>query len=175
MPKKERIGHLKADVAEMDRDNPDYRQEHAGDKTNPKKTRVYVNRNESPITKYLTHGYITETQAMAGDTVRLYHEIAGAKGAGGFDYTKEVVDCSGGKPGFHDAVLDANATLAEYSLLMTGEQYSLIINVCGDRRFIKELAPTKWHRKKAMKQLGIGLTAIAEHEGFEAKGYKERL
>ncbi len=157
----------KVEVFTMEVDNPDW--SHDRDKVPgfPKHVRAAVNMRESPIVWMLAHDQVSTTQAKAASRFRELYEAAGSADLKAMDTTKEPVDGGGFPDILTDRKMQAAKDLKDVHALLGIEGYRLIVNVCGECNWIRDLGHTQWKRLRLADKLRECLNALAIHWGYQ--------
>lgn len=160
------VGHLKASIRYMERDNPMWSKEHDGAVGNPKKVTVAVNIHESAIGTMAARGLLDEAQVKAGDRLRYLMERAGGAGARAIDYAREPVDGGNGKDPIPDMVIDAAKQLAQVSPLVGRKAYAILQAVIRQGCELKDIARTQREKTTTADYIKDALDILAEHWGY---------
>lgn len=170
--KRRAVDHGHLEIRWVTIENPDFADQHDERLGNPRYITAPVNMRESPVTWMLAHGKLDAAQAEAGARFRRLHELSGGADLSGMDTTKEPVD--GG--GFPDVLTDrksrAAKELAQARVVLGFAGYDLVMQVCGQCLWIKDIEPTKHRQIVAANRLRLCLTALAEFWGLQSRPYR---
>ena len=149
-------------------DNPLYQAAHDGKSANPRKIQAAYNYRESYVGFLFGKGTISEADKRAGDRVRQAFETMGGAGAQAIDYSRTKVD--GGKIADPISVrqLEAGATLREVHQRLGPEGHDLVIKLCGECRWPKDLSPSGERQRYYSMRLRECLETLAIHWGFRS-------
>lgn len=160
------VGHRKAEVLYLERDNPMWSREHDGASGNPRTVIVAVNIHESAIGTMAARGLLDQAQLKAGDRLRYLLEKAGAGGARAIDYAREPVDGGNGKDPIPDMVIDAAKQLAQIQPLLGLRAYAILRTVISQGCELKDIAATHRERTTTADYIKDALDILAVHWGF---------
>lgn len=157
----------------MEVDNPNYQPVHDGASANPRKIMAAYNFKESYVGFLFGKGHISEAEKRAGDRVRQAFEAMGGAGAQAIDYSRTKVD--GGKIADPISVrqLEAGATLREVHQRLGPEGHDLVIKLCGECRWPKDLTNEKYRQTYLSHRLRECLETLAVHWGFRSAKMKQ--
>ncbi len=168
----EGFGHLHADVAVVEIDNPHYSAVHAGSPGNPKTVAAAMNVRESPITLMYAKRLIEAHHMEAANKFRRLWEMLGGAGAGSFDYSREPVDGGGVREPITDRQVHAGLTLKVCQSVIGLKAFQIVERVCGEGRTIAEISPSQREKTTNMDYLRDALEALAGHWGYQTKRRK---
>lgn len=163
------IGHMQAKPALHEVDNPLHNPAHDGETWNPKKIMSVVNMKESALVTLKTRKLIDDAQVKAGERFCAIWEALGGAGAGSFDYSREPVDGGGPRSALSDRQIQAGIDLADCRRVL-GIGYDIMVKVAGEGRAVTELTQSKNLQRAYIEMLKQGLTALAQHFGYENHG-----
>lgn len=105
------------------------------------KARAVKSLRDAPLDRMYVRKQIDDGQYAAGDYMRAMFELFGADGVRAMDFSKPVVDSSGGGAiGVTDAQLRAAKRLRVAREYLGVSKFKLLIAVVAQRKFIEELA-----------------------------------
>jgi hypothetical protein len=150
-------------------DNPNFQRVHAGTSANPRKIMAAYNPRESYVSWLFAKSLISEAERRAGDKVRKSFEAMGGAGAQAIDYSRTKVD--GGKPQEQIAVyqLEAGKVLQDCCQALGPQGHDLVIKLCGEGRWPKDLANDKKRQDFISLRLRECLGSLASHWGFQTR------
>lgn len=166
--------HQEPDIAIVEKENPLWSRDHAGDKTNVRYLHLPVNMRESAITMLAAKGVIDEAQCAAADRFRKAWEALGGAGAKAMDYSKEPVDGGGPVEPITVKQLSAGQDLKAAQAALEREHgryaYKLVGYVCGEGHSIHTLTETRRQRDTMTDNLRSYLDVLAGLWGYAQKG-----
>lgn len=168
------IGHAKADIRIVEIDNPHFSRTHIGSPGNPKTISAAINLRESPIAMMAAKGHLEPHQVEAAIKFRKLWETMGGKGAGSFDYARDIVDGGGAQESVNDHHLDAGFQLKACSLVIGRRAYGIVEKVAGEGRTIAELGSSHRERTTLADYLRNALEDLSEHWGYRNRRVKAR-
>ena len=150
-------------------ENPNFQRVHAGTSANPRKIMAAYNPRESYVGWLFGKNLISEAEKRAGDKVRQAFEAMGGAGAQAIDYSRTKVD--GGKMQEPIAVyqLEAGRVLQDCCAALGPQGHDLVIKLCGECRWPKDLSPDAHRQKFISMRLRECLGSLASHWGFQTK------
>lgn len=167
------IGHSQAKPVLAEVENPMYNRAHDGETWNPKKITSVVNLKESALVTLEQRGLIDAAQVKAGERFRMIWEALGGSGAGAFDYSREPVDGGGPRSALSDRQVQAGIELADCRPIL-GIGYDIMVKVAGEGMAVTEITHSKNLQRAYVEMLKQGLTALAQHFGYENHGKLRR-
>lgn len=162
------------DIALVEKENPLWSRDHAGDKTNVRFVSLAVNMRESAITALAAKGVIDEAQCAAADRFRRAWEAMGGAGARAIDYSREPVDGGGAVEPISLKQLSAGRDLKAAQEALEKEHgryaYKLVGYVCGEGHSIHALTETRRQRDTMTDNLRAYLDVLAILWDYAGKG-----
>lgn len=150
-------------------ENPYYMQDHGDESPTARYIQAPINMRESPITWMLAHDKVDQAQAKAATRFRQLHEMSGGGDLQAMDYMKEPVDGGGFPEIITDRKAQAAKELGEVRTVLGVAGYTLVMQVCGQCIWLKDIEPTKRRQVEAGKALRQCLTVLAEHWGYRSQ------
>jgi hypothetical protein len=140
--------------------------------------RVTVNIGGDPVEMMFRRRQIDDAQYQAAMKIRRLHEQSGAIGAKAIDYGREHVDGGRVWTGISDVKLSAADQLAKARFLLGQRDYTIVIDIAGDGKFITDICPAaandrsgRKEREHLAKRFHEALDFLAKEWGFSSMSY----
>ena len=163
----ERLGHAQTQEQQIQVDNPYYNKAQEGEPGNDRTIKATINMRESTPAYWFYRGIIDAAQYEAAKEFRRLWEATGGKGAGSFDYSKPKVDGGTMADPISIRQMDATLKLKEIHNLIGPKAYELVLKVCAQSIWVKDLSNSRAERDYLSEQCKEMLTRIAEYWGYK--------
>lgn len=168
------IGHLKAEIAMDEVDNPMFSRDHRVSQTNPLKVRAYVNVRESPLGYLASKRLLTDAQLRAASRFRQLWEMAGTS-VRAMDYSIDPVDGGGTSDPISERQTNALFELRNLTISKNGREaatslrhYDILRKVIGEGIDIPNLGKTRSERDVITAYVKHGLEDLAVYWGYQS-------
>jgi hypothetical protein len=161
----------KMEVVETVVDNPMFSTDHDVSRTNPLKTKAYINIRESPLGLLAAKGLLTAAQLKAGSQFRALWEQLGSS-IKAMDYSKDPVDGGGMSEPISIRQMQAGLDLKECRKVLGPRHYDVLVKVLGQGIEVSKLGKTRRERDTYMDYLKHALEDLAEHWGYQTTASK---
>lgn len=161
------VGHLKAEIAMDEVDNPMFSRDHKVSQTNPLKVKAYVNVRESAIGLLAHRGIINQSQVRAAAEFRQLYEAMGGRGVKALDYSIDQVDGGGIAEPISIKQMDAAKRLRDLRAHIGVRPYDIVSKVVGEGIEITAIGSNKRECLLISSYLKDGLADAAQFWGYE--------
>lgn len=177
-PPQEQLGHRKAELANVEVENPMFSRDHPADRTNPLRVRATINVRESPLGYLAAKKLLTDAQLRAASKFRQLWEAAGTS-VRAMDYSIDPVDGGGIADPISERQMNAHFELRNLTVSRSGRaapisvrHYEILRRVIGEGTDIPSLATTRSERDVITAYLKHALEDLASYWGFQSEQRK---
>lgn len=168
------IGHLKAEIAMDEVDNPMFSRDHKVSQTNPLKVRAYRNNREWSLGPLIAKGVVSDAQVLAAMKLCQLWQMAGTS-VRAMDYSIDPVDGGGCSDPISERQMNALLELRNLVVSRGGRQaplskrhFDLLMKVVGEDTDIKVLGATRTERDVITAYVKHGLEDLAVYWGYQS-------